>query len=191
MFNAQNADGQNVVYVDFPLDHVWKIREKVWLARQRGEKAIGWMYFVHLTTGEHFFLHLLLTIIPGTTFFEHLRTVDDTEHPTFQAACETLGLLHDNVEWDTCMREACIDEDAKRLRNLFFALLRYVAWYVASTHHEWRHYWGCLQQHPTTPWGQISVDKQRLARLFGNVARIVACRNATCQSLIGYGAWLW
>jgi hypothetical protein len=24
-YNAQNADGQNVVYVDFHADHVWKI----------------------------------------------------------------------------------------------------------------------------------------------------------------------
>jgi hypothetical protein len=33
-YNAQNADGRNVVYADFPADHVWKIREKVWLVRQ-------------------------------------------------------------------------------------------------------------------------------------------------------------
>jgi hypothetical protein len=31
-YNAQNANGRNVVYTDFPVDHVWKIREKVWLA---------------------------------------------------------------------------------------------------------------------------------------------------------------
>jgi hypothetical protein len=24
-YNAQNADGQNMLYVDFPVDHVWKI----------------------------------------------------------------------------------------------------------------------------------------------------------------------
>jgi hypothetical protein len=112
-----------MVYADFRADHVWKIRKKVWSTRQRGEKAIGRMYFVHLTTSERFFLRLLLTIVPGTTSFEHLRTVDDTEHPTFQATCKALGLLQDEAEWDTCMREACIDQDAKRLRNLFVTLL--------------------------------------------------------------------
>jgi hypothetical protein len=81
------------------------------------------MYFVHLAAGERFFLRLLLTVVPGATSFEHLRTVDDTEHPTFQAACKTLGLLQDDAEWDTCMREACIDQDAKRLRNLFVTFL--------------------------------------------------------------------
>jgi hypothetical protein len=30
VYNVQNADGRNVVYANFPVDHVWKIREKVW-----------------------------------------------------------------------------------------------------------------------------------------------------------------
>jgi hypothetical protein len=60
-YNTQNANGRNVVYADFPADHVWKSRKKVKLARQRGEKAVGRMYFVHPTAGERFFLHLLLT----------------------------------------------------------------------------------------------------------------------------------
>jgi hypothetical protein len=81
------------------------------------------MYFVHLAAGERFFLHLLFIVIPNTTSFEHLRTVDDTNHSTFQAACRALGLLQDNTEWDTCMREACIDQDSKRLRNLFVIIL--------------------------------------------------------------------
>jgi hypothetical protein len=28
-YNAQNVDGRNMVYVDFPADHVWKIQETV------------------------------------------------------------------------------------------------------------------------------------------------------------------
>jgi hypothetical protein len=81
------------------------------------------MYFVHPTSGERFFLCLLLTIVPGVTSFEHLRTIDDIEHPTFQATCGALGLLQDDAKWDTCMREACIDQNTKRLKNLFMTLL--------------------------------------------------------------------
>jgi len=122
-YNAQNANGRNVVYADFPADHVWKIQGKVWSARQQGEKAVGRMYFVHLAAGERFFLHLLLIVIPGATSFERFETIDDIEHLTFQAACKALGLLEDDAEWDMCMREACIDQDAKRLRNFFVTLL--------------------------------------------------------------------
>ncbi len=71
-YNAQNADGQNVMYVDFPVNHVLKIQEKVWLAWYWGEKVVGGMYFVHPITSERFFLRLLLIVVPGTTFFEHI-----------------------------------------------------------------------------------------------------------------------
>ncbi len=33
-YNTQNVDGQNVVYTDFLIDHVWEIQEKVWSTRQ-------------------------------------------------------------------------------------------------------------------------------------------------------------
>jgi hypothetical protein len=69
-------------------------------------------------------------------------------------------------------------------------LRQYVARYVTSTHHEWRHRWRWLQWHPIIPRGQIKVDEQRLARLFENAARFVALKNAACQSSIGYGTWL-
>jgi hypothetical protein len=147
-YNAQNAYGRNMVYADFPADHVWKIQGKVWLARQQGEKAVGRMYFVHPTAGECFFLRLLLTVVPGATSSEHFRTVDDIDHPTFQAICKALGLLQDDVEWDTCMRETCIDQDAKRLNNLFVTLLLFcsllnpeVLWerYRDDMSHDMRH----------------------------------------------------
>jgi hypothetical protein len=96
-YNAQNANGWNMVYVDFPIDHVWKIRKKVWSARQQGEKVIGRMYFVHPAVGEHFFLHLLYIVVSNVTSFKHFWTIDDIEHPTFQAACRALGLLEDDT----------------------------------------------------------------------------------------------
>jgi len=106
------------------------------------------MYFVHPAASERFFLRLLLIVVPGTTSFKHLRTVDDIEHPTFQVVCKALGLLQDDAKWDTCMREACIDQDAKRLRNLFVTLLLFyfplnpeVSWerYRNDMSHDMRH----------------------------------------------------
>jgi hypothetical protein len=55
--------------------------------------------------------------------FKHLWIVDDTKHPTFQVDCGALGLLQDDTKWDMCMQEACIDQNVKRLRNLFVTFL--------------------------------------------------------------------
>jgi hypothetical protein len=81
------------------------------------------MYFVPAASGERFYLRLFLTIRSGATSFENLRTVDGIHHPTFQATCGALGLLQDDQEWDACLREACIDHNAARLRKLFVILL--------------------------------------------------------------------
>jgi hypothetical protein len=43
------------------------------------------------------------------------------------ATCGALGLLQDNQEWDACLREACIDHNAARLRKLFVILLLFCA----------------------------------------------------------------
>jgi hypothetical protein len=66
----------------------------------------------------------------------------------FQGACRALGLLQDDVEWDTCMREACVDQNTKRLRNLFVIFLLFcfplnpeVLWerYRDDMSHDMRH----------------------------------------------------
>ncbi len=122
-YNAANEGSRHVLYTDFPRQHVWKAREKRWAPRQCGAKTVERMYFVPAASGERFYLRLFLTIRSGATSFENLRTVDGIHHPTFQATCGALGLLQDDQEWDACLREACIDHNAARLRKLFVILL--------------------------------------------------------------------
>ena len=69
------------------------------------------MYYINPTAGERFYLRLLLTAVRGPTSFEHLRTVDGTLYPTFQAACVALGLLDDDREWIDCLTEASVFTD--------------------------------------------------------------------------------
>ncbi|KAI9911662.1 hypothetical protein PsorP6_009302 [Peronosclerospora sorghi] len=123
-YNAEHEeDSRHVLYIDFPKDHVWKIQAKAWAPRQRGAASVGRMYFVPPTTGKRFFFRLLFTVVPGAQSFEHLRTVYGVDHPTFQSACGALGLLQEDTEWDLFLREACVDQNAPRLSNLFAILL--------------------------------------------------------------------
>jgi hypothetical protein len=82
-FNVANEGPREVLYTDFPRQHVLKTCEKVWAARQRGAEAVGHMYFVHVVLGERFYLRLLLTVVVGATSFENLRTIDGVVYPTF------------------------------------------------------------------------------------------------------------
>jgi hypothetical protein len=73
--------------------------------RKRGF-AIGRMYYTHSTSGEHYYLRMLLNCVKCATSYKHLRTVDGTEHNTFKDACITRGLLADDNEWHQALEQA-------------------------------------------------------------------------------------
>ena len=78
---------------------------------------------VHVSRGELFYLRSLLFSRPGTSW-EDLRTVGETVHLSFQAACIALGLFADKDEAQVCMQEG-IDtlRTPQQLRILFVHLL--------------------------------------------------------------------
>ncbi len=78
---------------------------KRWTMHKRGF-AIGRMYYAHPTSGERYYLQMLLNCLKGATSYGHLRTVDGREHDTFKDACITMGLLADDNEWDQALEEA-------------------------------------------------------------------------------------
>lgn len=51
-------------------------------------------------------MHMLLNVIRGPRSCEELRKVNGILYPTFQEACEALGLLADDKEWDDALSQA-------------------------------------------------------------------------------------
>ncbi len=105
-YNAEHADGYEVLYQDFPGAYVFKESngQKHWAPCQRGY-AIGRMYYVHPIAGERFYLRLLLTAVAGATSFDHLRAVDGRLCATFREACILLGLVENDREYELCLEE--------------------------------------------------------------------------------------
>ena len=81
------------------------------------------MYFVHPAAGERYYLRILLTKVCGATSFEHLRTVQEILYPSFKEACNALGLLQNDEEWDQCLKEAGQIQSGAQLRSLFATIL--------------------------------------------------------------------
>jgi hypothetical protein len=101
---------------------VWNKKSYKWTKRQRGF-AIGRMYYAHPSSGERFYIRLLLTVVKGAKGFEHLRTFEGTVHPTFKAACIAHGLLEDDSEWCQCLQEAKDMQMGAQLRQLFVTIM--------------------------------------------------------------------
>ncbi|KAK9208644.1 hypothetical protein WN944_001003 [Citrus x changshan-huyou] len=101
---------------------VWNSKDKTWTRRKNG-LAIGRIYFAHPSSGERFYMRMLLNFVKGSTSFESIRTVNGVTYPTFKVACYALGLLDDDKEWIDCLTEAAIWATGNKLRHLFVTIL--------------------------------------------------------------------
>ena len=85
------------------------------------------MYYAHPSSGERFYLHLLLIAVEGATSYRHLHTVlvnsQHKECVTFCEACLKLGLLENDNEWIQCLEEAGEMATSWQLHNLFVTIL--------------------------------------------------------------------
>jgi hypothetical protein len=85
--------------------------------------TIGRMYFASPAQGERFYLRLLLTVVPGATSWEDLRTFEGTVHQQYKDACMARGLLDDDGEWRACLQEAGDRQPGQLCRMLFAVIL--------------------------------------------------------------------
>ncbi len=122
--NQESEVAQSLTFYQFPQQWVWNWKLKRWTLRKRGF-AIGCMYYAHPTSGEHYYLRMLLNCIKGATSYEHLQTVDGKVHDTFKDACIAMGLLANDNEWDQAWEKADVWASGQQLRDMFASMLMF------------------------------------------------------------------
>ena len=134
------------------------------------EKNIGRIYYAQPTSGEKYYLRMLLNTVKGCRSYEEIRTVDGVVHPTFKSACYALGLLNDDKEWDDCIKEASHWASAPQMRQLFCTILLFCE--VTDPAKLWQ-----------TNWELLSKDIQRRQRRIFNF-QTVELNSAQIKSLL-------
>jgi hypothetical protein len=124
--NAKYPEARNLLFQDMPSTFVWNQKKREWTLRVNPGMtgAVGRMYAAHPTSGERFYLCLLLTSVRGSTSFEALCSFQGVTYNTFKEACFARGLLEDDREWAACLEEASLMATGTQLRHLFTVLLR-------------------------------------------------------------------
>jgi len=62
--------------------------------------------WVPASTGELFFMRMILSIAKGPTSYDEIIKIDGVQYPTFRAACFALGFLGNDQEFIGAIREA-------------------------------------------------------------------------------------
>ncbi|XP_020111449.1 uncharacterized protein LOC109726322 [Ananas comosus] len=117
-------DARELTYAEFPTKWVWNAKDKIWTRRKQGNR-IGRIVHIHPTSGELYYLRILLNVVKGARNYVDIRTIDGIEYPTYQSACHALGLLGDDREWDQALNEAANWASSDKLRQLFVTLLMF------------------------------------------------------------------
>jgi hypothetical protein len=77
----------------------------------------------HPTSGERYYLRILLNTVKGCTSYEDIMTVNGVVYLTFKEASQNLGYLDDDNEWIHCINEAANWASGTQLRQLFTTIL--------------------------------------------------------------------
>lgn len=110
--------------MEYPKYYKWDSPSKSWIRRvDDSSDMVGRLVFVHPSSGELFYLRLLLCHRKGCTSFEDVRTIFGQVHPTYRSACNALKIIDDDTEWLIAFNEASIWATPLQLRNLFCSLL--------------------------------------------------------------------
>ncbi|GKD58267.1 DNA helicase [Tanacetum coccineum] len=144
VYNNENTDDRHLTYLDFPSEFVWYANSKRWHRRVvKTKKLLGRLTYVHPSSGDLFYFRLLLSHQKGCKSPVEVRTVNEQIYPTYRAACEALGLLGDDREWDIALEESAVLATSSEIRTLFAQLLIYCE--VSDPPKLWRKHWQAMR----------------------------------------------
>jgi len=91
------VEGQSLTCSEFVTKFVYNQKQRCWQLRKKGY-AIGRLQWVPPTTGELFYLRMMLTVSRGPISFKDIRTVASVEYPTYREACFAMGFFYRMIE---------------------------------------------------------------------------------------------
>ncbi|XP_017221478.2 uncharacterized protein LOC108198225 [Daucus carota subsp. sativus] len=136
--NQKDINARKFTYDEIPRYYVWNESDSIWTIRKKGTQ-LGRLLFTHHTSGEIWYLRLLLTKVRGPTSFNHLKTVDGVCCNTFKEACHKYGFLEDDNEWNELLQECSNCGFPGQIRELFVHIM--VNCQVTDLSALWKKYW--------------------------------------------------
>ncbi|PIA25525.1 hypothetical protein AQUCO_11200032v1 [Aquilegia coerulea] len=119
-----DPNASELTYAEFPTKWRWVEKNLEWVPRKKG-RVIGRIFYAHPTSGERYYLRILLNHVKGAKDYKDLRTHNYITYDTFKEACMARGLLDDDGEWNEGLRYAGTWSNASNLRDMFVTMLMF------------------------------------------------------------------
>ncbi|XP_058783166.1 uncharacterized protein LOC131657824 [Vicia villosa] len=132
--NKKYREAQQLTYSNFVSKFVYVKKKREWKPRQKGY-TIGRLIWVPPTTGELYFLRMMLTHVKGPRSYSDLKIVNNVKYDTFRDACFAMGFIGDDREFIAAISEAFHWGSGHYLRLLFVHML------LSSSINRPRHVW--------------------------------------------------
>ncbi|RZB42938.1 ATP-dependent DNA helicase PIF1 [Glycine soja] len=181
------SKGRNLNYSQFVSKFVYNQKARSWNLKKKGN-TIGRLIWVPPTTGELFYLIMMLTACKGATSFEDIRTVENVLYPTYREACFAIGFLQDDREFVEAIKEAKDWGTTNYLRKLFVLIL--LSGVITKPEELWSQTWNWLAEDiayhykKTTLNTELHIDDEQLKNL--TLLEIEKLLHANQKSLRGY-----
>ncbi|KAI5415230.1 hypothetical protein KIW84_040612 [Lathyrus oleraceus] len=120
--NCKYPEAQNLTYSKFVSKFVYVKKKREWKPRQKGY-TIGRLIWVPPTTGELYYLRLMLTHVKGPCSYNDIKIVNNVKYDTFRDACFAMGFIGDDREFIAAIKEANHWGSGQYLRLLFVHML--------------------------------------------------------------------
>ncbi|KAL5186650.1 ATP-dependent DNA helicase PIF1 [Glycine soja] len=126
--------GRDLTYAEYVSKFVYDARKRCWKPRKQGN-TIGRLIWVPPSSGELFYMRMMLSSAKGSQCYEDIRTVENVVYHTFREACFAKGIqLTDKEKMHLCLTEIenLLQANRKSLRD--FPSMPYPLGYAAKTH---------------------------------------------------------
>ncbi|XP_048634098.1 uncharacterized protein LOC106404100 [Brassica napus] len=115
-------EARDLTYAELPTRFVYDGKQKEWNPRKKGF-AIGRLAPVSPSSGQKYFLRVLLNKVRGPRCYDDIKTVEGIVHPSYEDACYKLGLLDDDKEYIEGLKECSFWASSGYVRKLFANML--------------------------------------------------------------------
>ncbi|XP_058733727.1 uncharacterized protein LOC131605382 [Vicia villosa] len=139
--NKTYPEAKYLTYSKFLTRFVYDKRYRWWRPCKRGN-TIGRLIWVPPSTGELFYLRMMLTIAKGPTCYEDIKKVGGIVRHSFRDACFEMGFLNDDKEYVPAIYEAKDWGSGYFLRQLFVTML--LSGTMNRPNHVWVKTWKVL-----------------------------------------------